>query len=471
MRIVERLSQFLNCEKPAIVTEKETISYSQLFQYSLSMSKTILEKTEPEDVNIGLYLKDNAEYIIGYLALLLSEKCIVPIRTDLTGKSVKNLLDKANARWVITDCDTSVSGINIISFAKISLNIQYASSPGERHDVLLLGSSGTTDRSQGIKLVRINEENIDYVIQSYTDILKLDQFKDPVFWIMAPLQSSFGNYVFLSCLCTCTTIYLNDHFLPWTFQNIIINKEITHIECITTFLFTLLKINRGNEWGKLKYVGFGGESAGRDEMLSLLERFPGIELSQGYGLTEASPLITIFPPKLSVDNPSKYIEKIMSVGRVLPGINVKICKTADEHYGEILVAGPNITAGYYGEEDWDIFENGYLKTGDVGYIDEDNYLYVLGRIKNIAIIEGKNVQIEEVEHVIRTNPYVKEARILVEKDEYMGERLCAEVILLDDVAEIDLKGYLYQRLEDYKVPSEIRYVKEIYKTGGKVKRK
>ena len=112
-----------------------------------------------------------------------------------------------------------------------------------------------------------------------------------------------------------------------------------------------------------------------------------------------------------------------------------------------------------------------MKTGDIGYVDEDGYLYIIGRKKNIVIIEGKNVQLEEVEHIIRLFPKVKETRVYVMKDVFLGEQLCAEILPLEGFTKKDLKKFLLKKIEYYKIPSKITIINEIERIGGKIRRK
>ena len=166
-------------------------------------------------------------------------------------------------------------------------------------DLLLLETTGTTGGSGEKKLVRVSENNIYFVIMAYVEALKL-MSKDTVnFLLLASLQSAYGNYVFLACIYMGATIVIAEDFFPWNFRSIIIENNITHLECISTLLVSLVKAYNQTNWGMLSYIGFGGESISDEEVELILNRFPNMEISQGYGLTEACPLITIFPAALN----------------------------------------------------------------------------------------------------------------------------------------------------------------------------
>lgn len=132
----------------------------------------------------------------------------------------------------------------------------------------------------------------------------------------------------------------------------------------------------------------------------------GLDFIQGYGLTETSPILTL--------NPISHF-KIKSVGMVFPLVEMKIANPDANGIGEILVKGPNITSGYWNDEEHtkELFdEDGYLRTGDLGYLDKDNYLYLKGRAKNLIITEGgKNVYPEEIEDMFQLYAQVEQVLI------------------------------------------------------------
>ncbi|HID16570.1 MAG TPA: hypothetical protein EYP16_07215 [Candidatus Atribacteria bacterium] len=154
----------------------------------------------------------------------------------------------------------------------------------------------------------------------------------------------------------------------------------------------------------MKYVISGG--AGLPEWVSdFLEKL-GIPILQGYGLTEASPVVSVNLP----DKP-----KNKSIGLVIPDVDVKIDNPNEEGVGELLVRGPNVMLGYYKkpEETKKVIKNGWSYTGDLAKIDKDGYIYIKGRQKSVIVTHaGKNVYPEEVEAKILQSHYVKEVLVL-----------------------------------------------------------
>ena len=206
----------------------------------------------------------------------------------------------------------------------------------------------------------------------------------------------------------------------------------------------------------------------------------GLDFLQGYGLTETSPILTL--------NPREHF-KIDSVGKVLPLIDMIIADKDSEGNGEIRVKGPNICLGYYNDEEHtkELFdENGYLRTGDLGYLDSENYCYLRGRAKNIIVTEGgKNVFPEEIEDMFQTYPQIEQIMIrgFQEKKDVPCEAIEAVIFPSPDFykgksqedAEKEITALVHEvnkSLVGYKKIEKITFVKEAMEmtTTKKIKR-
>lgn len=187
------------------------------------------------------------------------------------------------------------------------------------------------------------------------------------------------------------------------------------------------------------------------------DRF-GIEIAQGYGLTETSPIVTL--GRGIAVRPS-------SVGRVLPGVHVALVDESgtpvdvgDE--GEIVVRSPGVFAGYLDDQettDSVLSEDGWLWTGDVGIFDEDGYLYLVDRIKDIVIVSGFNVYPAEVENVLMAHPKVSAAIVTGSANELTGEAVVAHVS--GTATEAELEAHTAQHLSRYKQPTVYHFLDEL----------
>jgi fatty-acyl-CoA synthase len=197
----------------------------------------------------------------------------------------------------------------------------------------------------------------------------------------------------------------------------------------------------------------------------------GVELAQGYGLTEASPIASFLTAEHA-------FEKIGSAGRPTLFCDVRIVDGAgavvDEPgvTGEIQVCGPNVTIGYWNnaEATAATFDGEWLKTGDGGYRDEDGFLFVADRIKDMIISGGENIYPAEVEDLLFDHPLVAEVAVIGTTDEQWGERVCAVIATSGDAPTLDeLREFVGGRLARYKLPRQLEIVDSLPRNAtGKV---
>ena len=200
----------------------------------------------------------------------------------------------------------------------------------------------------------------------------------------------------------------------------------------------------------LRFMISGGAKLNEDVWKDL-EAF-GFEVLEGYGLTETSPLVCVNVPGC---------KKVGSAGKPVPGVEVKIAED-----GEVLVKGPNVMAGYYtrGSIKRSSVKNGWLHTGDLGYIDEDGFLHITGRKKEVIVLEdGRNLHPEDVEMELVKSPYILDAgifyhegrlkAIVVPDMEALRERGLdsAETFIKEEFKKITGKLQPYKRPKDFKI--------------------
>ena len=148
----------------------------------------------------------------------------------------------------------------------------------------------------------------------------------------------------------------------------------------------------------------------------------GFNFVQGYGLTETSPILTL-------NQLNNF--KDMAAGIPLKNVHLKINEPNSEGIGEILAEGPNIMLGYYKNPQLtkEVFEGDWFKTGDLGYIDSDGFLHIVGRKKNVIISRtGENVYPEEIEDVLNRSPFIRESLVYGEEDEKHDEIIAAQIV-------------------------------------------
>jgi long-chain acyl-CoA synthetase len=203
------------------------------------------------------------------------------------------------------------------------------------------------------------------------------------------------------------------------------------------------------------------------------ERF-GVELTEGYGLTEASPVVTS-----GVGVPGAPDG---SIGVPIPGVQVRLVDSAGHDAlvgdaGEIWVHGPNVFAGYWNDPEATLRalgDDGWLRTGDVAVVDDDGFLFLVDRIKDLIIVSGFNVFPAEVEEVIATHPAVAQVAVVGVPHPHSGEAVKAYVVLADGgtIDEEDIIEHVTDRLARYKAPQKVMFVDELpVNAAGKVLRR
>ena len=208
--------------------------------------------------------------------------------------------------------------------------------------------------------------------------------------------------------------------------------------------------------------------------LAILEGFEqkfGCPILEGYGLSEASAVLTGH----SQDIPRKP----GSVGMPIAGVGIRIVDANDNplpvgEIGEIIARGPNIMQGYYNmpEETQAALRNGWLHTGDMGRFDEDGYLYIVERKKDLIIRGGFNIYPRDIEEVLNRHPAVIESAVIGVPSERMGEEVKAFVVTRTDVDAEALKAFCRESLANYKTPSEIEFVNALPRNAvGKIDKK
>jgi len=209
------------------------------------------------------------------------------------------------------------------------------------------------------------------------------------------------------------------------------------------------------------------------EIVEPFERRFGGKLLEGYGLTEASPVVSAH--RLS------GVRKLGSVGQPIPGVTVSIrdddgAAVPVGELGEVCVQGPNVMVGYYRnpEETAKTVRGGWLHTGDMGRLDADNFLYIVERKKDLIIRGGFNIYPRDVEEALYAFPAVAEAAAIGLPDALMGEEVVAFVVLKPgrSASAGEVAAFCQSRLAKYKCPKEIRFVDALPKSPvGKILRK
>jgi long-chain acyl-CoA synthetase len=447
---------------------------------------------EPGD-RVMVMLPNCPEVIQSYGAILKAGAVIVPVIFLLGDKEVGHILVDSEAKVVITSSDMlgKVEGqIGVVPSLRHVLLVDGAGdgrtrslaeeTAGEgdrfvtvdRRDedlAVVLYTSGTTGVPKGVAL---SHANLESNARSAAELFELDRTA----WGVAvlPLSHSYGLTVMNAGHLLGTRAALLRWFNPDEVLKTIQEFKAVTMSGVPTMFVYLLNYPDAGRYDTRSMRAWGSGAAPLPvEIVEPFEKKFGGKLLEGYGLTEASPVVAAH--RLS------GTRKLGSVGQPIPGVQVSIQDDDDRalpvgEVGEVCVKGANVMVGYYrnAEETARTVRHGWLHTGDMGRLDEDGFLYIVERKKDLIIRGGFNIYPREVEEALYACPAVVEAAVVGRSDPLMGEEVVAFVVLKNGsgaTAE-DVMTFCESRLARFKCPKEVRFVEALPKSPiGKILRK
>ena len=344
---------------------------------------------------------------------------------------------------------------------------------------LLLHTGGTTGRAKGVPLTHRNA-----AANGLQLVGPFGAAEDDVMLHVAPMFHSADLLGTPFSHAGAAHAYLPD-FTPDGFLKAVEKSRATFTMLSPTLIVRLIREGRFSDYdaGSLRRLTYGAAPMDAVWVRRAMEAFPGVELIQSYGLTETSPILTTLGWEQHLAG-LEGGDRLRSVGRPLVGVELRIVDDAGKdapagEAGEVVVRGPNVSNGYLDrpEETAAAFRGGWFHTGDVGRFDEEGFLYVVDRKKDVVITGGENVWSTEVEAALYAHPDVVEAAVVGVPDETWGEALLAVVVPAPGSAlaagggeaEAALVAHCRTRIGGYKVPRRYRFVDALPKSAmGKV---
>jgi long-chain acyl-CoA synthetase len=435
---------------------------------------------------VVVLLPNCPEVLQAYGGVLKVGAVIVPIVFLLTAEEVRHILADSGARLVITSPELAgkVEGwpgpVVLVGgdgpgarswdeWLRAESDTFPTAARADTDLAVILYTSGTTGKPKGVAL---SHANLASNARAAASLSELDRTQ----WNLGvlPLSHSYGLVTMNAGHILGTKAVLLRWFNPELVLETIARFRVQAMAGVPTMYVYLLNYPGGEAFDTSSMRQWGSGAAPLPlEIVEPFEKKFGGRLVEGYGLTEASPVVS--STRLS------GVRKLGSVGQAIPGVQIAILDDEDRalpagETGEIGVRGPNVMLGYYGlpEETARALRNGWLHTGDVGRLDEDGFLYIVERKKDLIIRGGFNVYPREVEEVLYAHPGVAEAAVVGVHDPLMGEEVCAFVALKDG-ALVDagaLIAFCQSRLAKYKCPREVRFLASLPKNPvGKILRK
>jgi long-chain acyl-CoA synthetase len=434
---------------------------------------------------VVVLLPNCPEVTQAYGGILRLGAVIVPVVFLLSREEVRHILADSEAKVVITSSDlaSKVEGWkgSVVPVGGGDGGATWDELVGRESDefpvldredhelAVILYTAGTTGRPKGVAL---SHGNLASNARAAASLYELDRTA----WSLAvlPLSHSYGLTVMNAGNILGTRAVLLRWFTPERVLETIERFRVQSMAGVPTMYVYLLNYPEAGRYDTSSMRSWGSGAAPLPlEIVEPFEKKFGGRLMEGYGLTEASPVVSAH--RLS------GLRKLGSVGQPIPGVAVAILDDADRalpagEIGEVCVRGPNVMLGYYRlpEETATTLRNGWLHTGDVGRLDEDGFLYIVERKKDLIIRGGFNIYPREVEEVLYAHPRVAEAAVIGMPDALMGEDVLAFVALKPGpvVGADDIIGFCQTRLARFKCPKQVRFVDALPKSPiGKILRK
>jgi long-chain acyl-CoA synthetase len=387
---------------------------------------------------VATVLGNSIEACVAMFGALASGAQLVPINPLYTQREVDEIVADAQPAKVI-------SSLFDLRFSSIPLF------PKSEHLALLQYTGGTTGKSKGVNLTH---RAIATNVAQREALLPTKMDSERILCAM-PLFHSYGMAMGLFLAANCRgTLVIMERYRPDALLKIVQEERITLFPGSPTIFAGLLghpDFGR-TDWSSV-HTCYSGSAALPEETLRRWEQAVGAPVYEGYGQTEAGPVLTF--------NAVDKIRKAGSVGLPVPDTEIRIVE------GEVVARGPQIMQGYRNrpQETAEALRDGWLHTGDMGELDDDGYLYIRGRKKDMVIVGGYNVYPREVEEVLNAHPAVDEAAVVGGPDAYRGECLHAYVRLRQEARIEDLLSYCAGRLAKYKVPATLEVLDALPKTS------
>lgn len=467
MKIVEEIQRvaLIQPNKIAIIKDNERITYKELVQKSRDITQKIHGSTR-----VALCIKDPILFTINYLALLMANCSIVLFSANKVAEEIRQQVSFIRCSKIITDRSDLMSMDGVIHTGTFKQNhsIYLNSHMQDEHPYIYIQTSGSRSNP---KVVKHSQQGLVWNAQAHNKFLDLDS--SHVALVILPLTSAFAHTTqFLSQLIIGgTLVFIQQPITPSAIYNKVFEHEVKSIGCVTTHLHLFLsKPPKIEVVNSLNYIITAGGSVPKSLIEKTQSLFPDSTILRAYGLTEAGPRVSCSSPISTVEDDSS--------GVPLEGVDIKIKKSAlafEENIGEIWIKSPGnmIEYLYNKEETTRSLIDGWLKTGDIGTLDESGKLYVKGRIKNIIICGGLTIYPEEIEEMMVAIDGVAECMAKGIEDNIYGEKLEIYIVTTyNEPAYIEnVLSECEKCIRTWKIPFIIKHATELPKTdNGKLKR-
>lgn len=459
----------------ALVLGDRRITYAELDRMAENIARNLTAAGFRKGERIAMLLGNGLEFVFCALGAGRAGMIVVPLNTRQRAPEIDYVLQQCGASALVydADCETNlpapraelrrqwvVGDGRATSFAELMAEAPAIAFPAlhQEDTACLLYTSGTTGNPKGAMLTHAS------IIHSVLNFQHGYNLGDNDVTMLAVPASHVTGLValILTTVNVAGTLVIMPAFKAPEFLALAARERMTYTLMVPA-MYNLCLLQPDFDRHDLscwRIAGFGGAPMPDATITRLAEALPKLNLCNAYGSTETTSPATMFPP-------GSPAEKINSVGRPVTGAHIIVADDEGREVprgedGELLIAGAMVVPGY-----WDNpaatrtgFVGGYWRSGDIGRMDEDGYVYVVDRKKDMINRAGFKIYCTEVENVMSHHPAIVESAVVGKPDPVLGERVHAFAYSPDGGDEADIRTYCAERLSDYKVPESITFLSE-----------
>lgn len=455
---------FLTPNRTAIETKEEKISFAELHEKVLSVCKHLSYLQIEKGQKVAVLMKNGTEMITVIHALSYIGAVAVLLNTRLSREELLWQMEDAEVVCLLTDQEFETEQVPVYKFEEVVNGPKQPAMIQEEFSLeeamTIIYTSGTTGKPKGVILTYGN-----HWASAVGSSLNLGLRDDDCWLACMPMFHVGGLSLLMKNIMYGMRVLLVPQYDPDFIHEAIKTRGVTIISVVSKMLTDLLERLEGETYpNALRCMLLGGGPAPKPLLETCVTK--GIPVYQTYGMTETSSQICT----LSADY---MLTKVGSAGKPLFPCQLRIEKDGKvmppNVEGEIVVKGPNVTHGYFKREDAtrEAIKDGWLRTGDLGYLDEEGFLYVLDRRSDLIISGGENIYPAQIEEVLLAHPKVVEAGVVGKMDAKWGQVPAAFIVKTDHVTEEEIIRFCEEKLAKYKVPKEVYFLSELPRNASK----
>lgn len=453
--------------KTAVIDGNESIDFAELHRRCRLLAGGLLALGLDKGDRVAILASNGQRYIETYMGVPAAGLVVVPLNTRHAVTELKYALEDSQTKVLLIDRDPGeladcVNHVILIPDAydamlsaaqerELGVDVRESDLAG------LFYTGGTTGKSKGVMPSHRN-----LIANAFHYMTTVPQREDDLMLVMAPLFHAAGSNGVIANIWTLGTQVTLAAFDPKIALDLIQTHDITESLGVPTMLAAIAEEQhaRPRKTDSLKLLVHGGSPIATEVLRRTHTAFPAAELVEVYGATELSPICTILTNEQElIDSPLAR-----SCGRPAIGNEINIlAPNGDElpagEIGEVVVRGPNVMQGYWNKKEQTaaVLKDGAYWTGDLGYMDDEGYVFLVDRSKDMIVSGGENVYFTEVEEILYQHPAILEVAVFGVPDEKWGEAVWAVVVPREgnEIDKEQLIEFCRERIATYKVPKGV----------------